>query len=199
MLIKDNLNGFWAHVFQHLNWQFVAHRQSFSILFTGSKNHTSKGWIPNRISFLLWVTKKRAISKIEWREKTRSKQMGVKLLVIVQVHDRALLPANRILNLHRQRHRQLNYTQKTLCSMICCLLNSIGYLIHVFRAFFVSFGFVAGTIWQLWFELANERWQAEVASKSRKETAGTKKILQRTWLTTICSHNWRTHKSANTE
>lgn len=21
MLIKNNLNGFWAHVFQHLNWQ----------------------------------------------------------------------------------------------------------------------------------------------------------------------------------
>lgn len=109
MLIKNNLNGFWAHVFQHLNWQFVAHRQSFSILFTGSKNHTSKGWIPNRISFLLWVTKKRAISKIEWREKTRSKQMGVKLLVTVQVHDRALLPANRILNLHRH---WLQTTQK---------------------------------------------------------------------------------------
>lgn len=71
MLIKNNSYGFWAHVFLHLYRHNRGAPTKLQHSFHWLKEPYIKRihWIQNRISFLLWATKKKAISKIEWRKR----------------------------------------------------------------------------------------------------------------------------------
>lgn len=112
----------------------------------------------NGISFLLSVQKR---TTPNWKEGKDKKQTNGRKIICNCTWLCILLPAKIVLNLHRHQN-----TKHFFMFNDCCLLSSIGYLIHVVGEFI----FATGAIWFLRIELASVE-----AGKRRKEVESIEK------------------------